>query len=162
MSLIIRKVEENDIEDFTRIKALAYADDRKKTIVEEKDKPKWYDGEWYVGLGIPNIDENRRLMKEFECYMICLDDIPIGIFWLHVEEEASLTLEDFCILPDYQGKGYGTEGLYLIEKSFSDNRRWMLSTPCFCKRNCHLYEKVGYKVIGYASDNTVVLYEKVL
>ena len=37
MSLIIRKAEENDIEDFTRIKALAYADDRKKTIVEEKD-----------------------------------------------------------------------------------------------------------------------------
>ena len=101
-------------------------------------------------------------MKEFECYMICLDDIPIGIFWLHVEEEESLTLEDFCILPDYQGKGYGTEALYLIEKSFSDNRRWLLSTPCFCKRNCHLYEKVGYKVIGYASDNTVVLYEKVL
>ena len=36
MSLIIRKAEENDIEDFTRIKALAYADDRKKTILKKR------------------------------------------------------------------------------------------------------------------------------
>lgn len=71
-----------------------------------------------------------------------------------------LTIEDFCILPQYQGKGYGTEVLGLIEELYSDNKIWTLDTPCFCKRNRHLYEKMGYKSIGTCSNDTVILYKK--
>lgn len=71
-----------------------------------------------------------------------------------------LTIEDFCILPQYQGKRYGTEVLGLIEELYSDNKIWTLDTPCFCKRNRHLYEKMGYKSIGTCSNDTVILYKK--
>lgn len=158
--LRIQKLSEKEVDVFTNIKASAYADDRLKVTFDDMEKPKWFDGEWYVGLGIPNPEETRRLMNDFSCYLIYLGEDPIGIFWVHVEEENSLTLEDFCILPEYQGRGYGTESLQFIEEYFDDNKRWLLTTPCFCKRNCHLYEKNGYRRIGYVSENTVVVYEK--
>ena len=158
--LSIEKLSEKEIEIFTTIKAAAYADDRLKVEFDDIEKPSWFDGEWYVGLGILNIEETKRLMKEFSCYLIYRMEEPIGGFWVHVEEEDSLTLEDFCILPQYQGKGYGTKSLQLIENYFGYNKRWLLTTPYFCKRNCHLYEKNGYKKTRYVSNNTVVVYEK--
>lgn len=160
--LFITKAVEFDIEDFTNIKAKAYADDRKKSVPVPEETPKWYYGDWYVGLGIPNKAENERLMKEFECYMISLNGISIGIFWIECEEADSLTIEDFCILPEYQGKGYGKQVLKLIEKLYPKNKRWLLTTPTFCKKNCHLYEKSGFHNIGLVSDDSVVLYEKIL
>lgn len=132
-NLYIRQAEESDIDDFTYIKAEAYADDRRKTVLSPSEKPKWYDGEWYI-----------------------------GIVWIHAEEENSLTIEDFCILPEYQGKGYGRKSLKLIEELYIDNKRWLLSTPVFCQRNRHLYETSGFKNIGMEAEGSVVLYEKTL
>ncbi len=160
MDISVRKVEKSDLEEFTSIKAKAYADDRTKTIPLPQETPKWYDGEWYVGLGIPNRAENERLFEQFECYMICAKENVIGIFWLHCEEENSLTVEDLCILPEEQGKGYGSQALKCIEELYPENKRWLLTTPCFCKRNRHLYEKNGYVNIGLVAENTVIMYEK--
>lgn len=159
--LRIEELTQDRVEIFTKIKADAYADDRTKVSFDDCEKPAWFDGDWYVGLGIYNLEETKNLMQQFSCYLIYKGEEPIGIFWVHVEEENSLTLEDFCIHPKYQGKGYGTESLQLIE-SYFDNRRWLLTTPIFCKRNRHLYEKNGYKKIGYVSDGTVIVYEKLL
>lgn len=160
--LKIRKASKLDIDDFTTIKAAAYADDRTKSVPKPDEKPRWYDGECFVGLGIPDKEETERLMANFQCYMITLDNKSIGILWLHCEKPDSLTLEDFCILPQYQGKGFGSEALKLIEKLHPDNLRWLLTTPCFCKRNRHLYEKNGYGKIGLEADNTVIVYEKII
>lgn len=89
-----------------------------------------------------------------------LDNTEIGGFWLHCESEHSLSIEDLCILPDYQGNGYGALALKLLENLYAENKVWKLSTPYFCIRNRHLYEKVGYQQVGSCSSNTVILYEK--
>ena len=159
--LTIKAVSEKEIEVFSEINAAAYADDRSRIKFDDCEKPQWFDGEWYVGLGIYNTEETKHLMAQFQCYLIYKASEPIGTFWIHIEEENSLTLEDFCIHPKHQGKGYGTKSLKLIE-SYFNNKRWLLTTPIFCKRNRHLYEKNGYKQISLLSDNTVILYEKLV
>ena len=149
-----------DAKQFAYIKAEAYADDRLKSKPYEDKVPDWYNGEWYKGLAIIDETEATRLIENYYCYMILLEQTPIGIFWLHHETEDSLSLEDFCILPIYQGKGYGTKVLMLIEELYPSNNIWTLGTPYFCTRNRHLYEKVGYQYVGTASNNTVILYKK--
>jgi len=69
-------------------------------------------------------------------------------------------LEDFCILPVYPGKGYGTKVLKLIEELYPHNKIWTLGTPYFCTRNRYLYEKVGYQYVETCSNNTVIIYKK--
>lgn len=145
---------------FAYIKAEAYADDRLKSKPDENNVPGWYNGEWYKGLAIVDETEAIGLLEKYYCYMILLEETPIGIFWLHHETEDSLSLEDFCILPAYQGKGYGTKVLKLIEELYPNNKIWTLGTPYFCTRNRHLYEKVGYQYAGTASNDTVILYKK--
>lgn len=160
--LSIRCALPEDFHLFAVVKAKAYADDREKSKPDPEHIPKWYNGEWYVGLGSVDDAEAKRLIEkeDFQCYIIMLDGIDIGIFWLHQEEKDSFTLEDFCILPEYQGNGYGKEALQLIEQLYPDNHRWLLTTPEFCKRNRHLYEKMGYKITGTFSEGTVIGYEK--
>ncbi|WP_167957536.1 GNAT family N-acetyltransferase [Anaerosporobacter faecicola] len=158
--LSLRKAESKDSLLFATIKAAAYDDDRSKSIPVPDQIPDWYYGTWYTGLCIPDEAEALRLFENYDCYLLLLQDKPIGIFWLHQEEASSLTLEDFCILPAYQNKGYGTAALHLIEEQFPENPVWQLSTPTFCFRNRHLYEKLGYQQIGTASNGSVILYEK--
>ncbi|MFT4144419.1 MAG: GNAT family N-acetyltransferase [Mobilitalea sp.] len=158
--LYLRKATIDDVHQFAAIKAEAYQDDRARSIPPKDNTPEWYDGEWYIGLGIINEKEAQRIIETYESFIILLKDKVIGGFWVHEEKENTLTLEDFCILPEYQGKGYGTRALYLLEQQFPRNNVWTLSTPFFCKRNRHLYEKVGYTQVGQCSNNTVILYEK--
>lgn len=156
----LRRADLIYVKQFAYIKAEAYADDRLKSKPDEDNVPEWYNGEWYKGLAMVDETEAIRLIENYYCYMILLEKTPIGIFWLHHETEDSLALEDFCILPVYQGKGYGTKVLKLIEELYPNNKIWTLGTPYFCTRNRHLYEKVGYKYVGTASNNTVILYKK--
>lgn len=156
----LRRADLLDVKKFAYIKADAYVDDRLKCKPDEDNIPDWYNGEWYQGLAIINETEATRLIENYYCYMILLEDTPIGIFWLHHETTDSLALEDFCILPVYQGKGYGTRVLKLIEELYPNNKIWTLGTPYFCTRNRYLYEKVGYQYVGTASNNTVILYKK--
>lgn len=158
--LSLREATVEDIHQFAMIKAKAYSEDREKTKPMPGQIPEWYDGEWYVGLGIVDEVEAKRLIENEDCYIIILEQVPIGIFWLHKEEKDSYSLEDFCILPEYQGKGYGSETLTLIEQLHPNNHKWMLSTPEFCTRNRYLYEKMGYQMVGTCSKGTVILYEK--
>jgi len=156
----IQRAKDNECSLFARIKAETYADDRMRTVPEPDQKPAWYDGEWYVGLGILNEAEAKRLMDQYDCYIIRWNQMPIGIFWVHEENVGSLTLEDYCILPKYQGRGFGTRILPMIEAMYPEVHVWELSTPKYCKRNCHLYEKAGYIQAGTCSEGTVVLFSK--
>ncbi|WP_160692232.1 GNAT family N-acetyltransferase [Clostridium sp. C2-6-12] len=156
----LRIADLSDTKQFAYIKAEAYSDDRSKSKPDEDNIPEWYNGEWFKGLGIIDEAEAKRLIENYYCYMILLEETPIGVFWLHHETEGYFELEDFCILPAYQGKGYGTIVLKLMEELYPDNKTWMLGTPYFCRRNRHLYEKVGYAYDGTASNDTVILYKK--
>lgn len=139
----------------TEIKTQAYRDEKKRFRPSEDLVPKWFDNEWYTDL-----DECKRLIKEFDVYLVYLDDSVIGTFWINTLSNGTLALEDFCILPKYQGNGYGYALLEKIEQLYPHNKVWELGTPFYSVRNQHLYEKFGYKKIGTAAEETVFLYQK--
>ena len=55
-----------------------------------------------------------------------------------------MRFEDFVINPSYQGNGYGTVVMGIVENQYPKVKEWHLSTPVFSASNQHLYEKLGY------------------
>jgi GNAT superfamily N-acetyltransferase len=69
------------------------------------------------------------------------------------------------ILPEYQGKGIAQKAITLIEELFPQATTWELKTILEERRNCYLYEKMGYTQIGEKQslneNTTLVHYKKV-
>jgi GNAT superfamily N-acetyltransferase len=68
------------------------------------------------------------------------------------------------VLPEYQGKGIAQQVFRLVEDIYRDALVWELETIQQEAGNCHLYEKVGYRLTGMEkiinSRMTLVGYEK--
>lgn len=155
MRILPANIEEAQI--FTEIKTAAFRDEKKRfgPWQNEDAGPKWYHDEWYN-----NVDETERLIKEYYYYKIVENEEIIGCFWLHDIDDNTIKLEDFCIHPHYQGKGYGYKTLLYMEELFLLKKKWILGTPFYSVRNHYLYEKAGYIKTGETAENMVFLYEK--
>lgn len=150
--------EIKDAQEINHIKTEAYRDEKKRFGPWQSRKqggPDWYHDEWYN-----NIDETKHLIESYYYFKIIRNDEIIGCFWLHDIDDNTIELEDFCIAPEHQNNGYGSETLKIMEEIFPLKRKWILSTPFYSVRNQHLYEKSGYKKIGENVNNMIFLYEK--
>lgn len=145
----------DDVNVIIDIKTKAYRDEKERFRPEDDKVPKWFYNEWYT-----DFTENIRLINECYVYKLIVEDEAIGTFWLHDMDENTIELEDFCILPEYQGLGYGYRTLLMMEELFPSKKKWILGTPFYSIRNHHLYQKAGYRKVGTASNDTVFLYEK--
>lgn len=97
-------------------------------------------------------------------YKIIADNTLVGaicIFWKH---EINFWISPMFILPSYQGKGLAQKAITLVEEMFPQAITWELATIFEEKRNCYLYEKMGYKntsVYKKINDHaTLVFYKK--
>ncbi len=97
--------------------------------------------------GYDQIESEEEIINKFKAYKIMLDSVIIGAFFLIPVNENQARFEDFVIKPEYQGNGYGTKTLQILEEMHPDITAWYLSTPVFSIGNQHLYEKCGYKEI---------------
>ncbi len=99
-------------------------------------------------------------------YFICLENgekagaIRI-VDWK--EPERKKRISPLFLLPIYQNRGFAQQAIRLCEKLHGKNG-WELSTISQEKKNCHLYEKMGYHTTGLLekiNDRlTLVFYEK--
>lgn len=95
------------------------------------------------------------------CYLIQYNDKSVGAIMIF--DNDIKTLYRLFVLPEYQNKGIAQETIKQIEEIHgADN--WQLDTILQEKRNCHLYEKMGYSQTGKKetiNDRlTLVYYEK--
>ncbi len=157
-SIAIKLAAEADANIVSQIVAAAYKDCQEKFKPTPDKIPTWL--AWWSSLAEPLLDDHRRFIKNELTYLILLDDVIIGTFRLERHDNIS-ELDDFCILPEYQNKGYGLSTLKLIDKLYNVNCI-ELATPYFCTANRYLYEKAGYKQTGTRSDDTVICFQKKL
>lgn len=78
-------------------------------------------------------------------YFVKKDEENIGFLRVQTNEELTEAwLGTAAILPPYQGKGYGSEGLELLEKEFPTITQWDLCTVLQDAGMVAFYEKNGY------------------
>ena len=107
---------------------------------------------------------NRFQQPRTTYYFITLDGARIGaVRAVCIEETKRARISPMFIVPKHQGKGYAQEAISLLEVE-TDARTWELDTILQDERNCHLYEKMGYRRTGNSkviNDRmTIVSYEK--
>ena len=99
----------------------------------------------------PYLEERERIRwklveRSNSFYYFVKDDEKIfGFIRLNTNDEQTAGwIGTVAVLPEYQNKGYGSEGLALIEEKFSTVIRWDLCTVFQDKGMVVFYEKNGY------------------
>ncbi len=98
-------------------------------------------------------------------YKILVDNILVGAISVFWKEEVQFSISPMFILPQYQGKGIAQKAITLVEEMFPKAISWELATILEEKRNCYLYEKMGYIKTGVNKklneNTTLIFYKKV-
>lgn len=120
------------------------------------------------------IFESRKIMqyrlrnKNTKAYYVVYEEKiesfkTVGYVILRFNNNTA-TIGRIGILNKYQNKGIGTLVIEELEKRFSNYKIWQLDTIKEEKRNCHLYEKLGYIPTGEERKinkrMTILNYEK--
>ncbi|MCM1104097.1 MAG: GNAT family N-acetyltransferase [Clostridium sp.] len=107
-----------------------------------------------------------RLKQDFTFYyFICIGQQKVGAIRIVDKKETGKNkrISPIFILPEFQGRGIAQEAIRLCEKVHG-NGNWELDTILQESKNCHLYEKMGYRQTGkteFINERlTLVFYEK--
>ena len=107
-----------------------------------------------------------RLKQDFTFYyFICIGQQKVGAIRIVDKKETAKNkrISPVFILPEFQGKGTAQKAIRLCEEVHG-SENWELDTILQESKNCHLYEKMGYRQTGKTetiNDRlTLVFYEK--
>lgn len=96
-------------------------------------------------------------------FWIIFDSKKVGQIWIKTSDDCVLLARIF-VLKKWQNKGIAQQAILQTEKIFAEYKLWKLDTIMQEKKNCHLYEKLGYKQTGHRqrinNKMTVIDYEK--
>jgi GNAT superfamily N-acetyltransferase len=97
-------------------------------------------------------------------YKILADQALVGAICVYWKDETQFWISPMFILPDYQGQGIAQKAISIAEEMFNEATSWELSTILEEKRNCYLYEKMGFVRTGVTKKlndlATLVFYKK--
>ncbi|NBJ92950.1 GNAT family N-acetyltransferase [Parablautia muri] len=107
-----------------------------------------------------------RLKQDFTFYyFICIGQQKVGAIRIvdKMETGKNKRISPVFILPEFQGKGIAQKAIRLCEEMHG-KENWELDTILQEQRNCHLYEKMGYRQTGKTEiineRLTLTFYEK--
>ncbi len=127
----------------------------------------------------PTQDDFQRDAQNNQLYIVEIDEKPAACFVLNrnCDEEYkngtwSYTGEDYvvihrlCVNPEFQNQGVGRETCLMIEDLVKAQGVRAIKLDCFTENpySQKMYEKLGYKTVGYADwrKGRFALMEKVL
>ncbi len=98
-------------------------------------------------------------------YIFIKNGVTVGTVRIKLSPDSkSAWVSGLAVHPQYQGQGIAQQALQTIEKIHKEVEKWCLITVLQEPKNCHLYEKLGYRRTGkteIVNDKmTFVFYEK--
>jgi len=97
-------------------------------------------------------------------YFISVGKQQIGAVRVVERKSAVFTISPIFLLPQYQNKGIGSIVINKLFQSYKGAVAWRLSTILQEERNCHFYEKLGFRKTGEKTEvqenMTIIGYEK--
>ncbi|MGB4092021.1 MAG: GNAT family N-acetyltransferase [Ruminococcus flavefaciens] len=96
-------------------------------------------------------------------YIILCDNKPVGCVSCKMQEMGVYEITCLCIVPEYQGKGIGTQAVRFVKTLYEDWEKITLVTPVDKKENVKFYtEKCGFRIVSTETDGNVELARFVL
>ncbi len=122
----------------------------------------------YVKYGeCPAYGKTKEMMEEsiinYPKFVILSDNKPVGCVSCKKVEAGTYEVGCLCVVPEYQGKGIGTQAIKFVTSYYDDWDRFTLITPIDKKENVKFYtEKCGFEIVSAEMDGSVMVYRFVL
>ena len=122
----------------------------------------------YLRYGVcPGYGKTKEMMEEsiskYPKHVILCDNKPVGCVSCKKLENGVYEIGSLCIIPEFQGKGIGTQAIQFIKTSYEDWKRLTLITPLDKRENVAFYtEKCGFTLASTSRDGDVELARFVL
>lgn len=142
INLQYRRTEKSDAEQLIDIYNSAFYDD----YVRYGECPAY-------GRTVEQMEDSiERVPKK----IVISDNLPVGVISVEDKGEGICYVGCLCVIPDYQGKGIGTQTFGHILSVYPDWKKFVLITPADKEKNIRFYtEKCGFKVDGTSMDGNV-------
>ena len=106
------------------------------------------------GKTVGMMEESIRLYPK---HIILCDDKPVGCVSCHETGPQEYEIGCLCVIPEYQGKGIGTQAVRFVKDHY-DWKRLTLVTPLYKRENVRFYtEKCGFRIVGMEKDGNTEL-----
>lgn len=115
----------------------------------------------YVKYGeCPAYGKTKAMMEksiiDYPKFIILYDNKAAGCISCKKLEAGIYEIGCLCVIPEFQGKGIGTEAIKFVASYFKDWKQFTLITPIDKKENIKFYtEKCGFKIISTEMDGNV-------
>ena len=122
----------------------------------------------YLRYGVcPGYGKTKEMMEEsinkYPKHVILCDNKPVGCVSCKKLENGVYEIGSLCIIPEFQGKGIGTQAIQFIKTSYEDWKRLTLITPLDKRENVAFYtEKCGFTLASTVRDGNIELARFVL
>ena len=151
MNVDFEQATPGDAENLVKVQIAAFHDDARIYPGVDIGGPPGYD----------SVEAMLATIARGECHKVALDGEIIGGITVIDQGEGHFHLEVLAIDPAHHNKGFGTQAMGFIERTFPATV-WTLDTPTFATRNQHFYERLGFVRVGetVVPDITLIQYEK--
>ena len=110
----------------------------------------------------PGYGKTKEMMEEsiskYPKYIILCDNKPVGSISCKKLEKGVYEIGCLCVVPEYQGKGIGTQAIQFAKTLYEDMEKLTLVTPIDKKENVKFYtEKCGFHIESIERDGNVEL-----
>ena len=101
------------------------------------------------------MEESIRLYPK---HIILYDNRPVGCISCYSNAPQEYEIGCLCVIPEYQGKGIGTQAVRFAQKYYGDWKRMTLVTPVYKRENIRFYtERCGFQIVGTERDGNTKL-----
>ena len=110
----------------------------------------------------PGYGQSKETMEEsigkYTKHIILCDNESVGCVSCIKLGNGLYEIGCLCIIPEYQGKGIGTQAIRFIKTFYEDWKKLTLVTPIDKKENVKFYtEKCGFRIESTERDGSVEL-----
>ncbi|MFE7062156.1 GNAT family N-acetyltransferase [Sutcliffiella sp. NPDC057660] len=95
--------------------------------------------------GYDSVQNTRYMIEELTYYKIIAEEQLVGGVILTLTGRRFGRIDRIFVDPSFQGKGFGSQVIRLMEEAFPNVSTWDLETSPRQKGNLHFYEKMGYE-----------------
>ena len=101
-------------------------------------------------------DEMKKSIVNYPKFVILYGGIPVGVISWQNKGNGEYYVGGLCIIPEYQGKGIGTEAFHYLLSTCDDWKKVELITPVDKEENIRFYtEKCGFSIGDREMDGKV-------
>lgn len=115
----------------------------------------------YIRYGeCPAYGKTKEMMEQsilhYPKFLILADGKPVGCVSCRLAEAGVYEVGCLCVIPDYQGKGIGTQAIQFVTSYYKDWEKFTLITPIDKIENVRFYtEKCGFEIVSAEMDGNV-------